>query len=93
VAAGAIVRQLRRLQLSNTPHTLHDEFPDDLDKIHALKMSNREFAQVLEKYDEINDQIHRAETRIEPISEQAEEILRKQRLVLKDKIAAALSAT
>jgi uncharacterized protein YdcH (DUF465 family) len=63
-----------------------------MDKIHALKMSNPEFAQVLEKYDEINDQIHRAETRIEPISEQAEEILRKQRLALKDKIASALSA-
>ncbi len=78
--------------MSNTPHTLHDEFPDDMDKIHALKISNPEFAQVLEKYDEINDQIHRAETRIEPISDQAEEILRKQRLALKDKIASALSA-
>jgi uncharacterized protein YdcH (DUF465 family) len=63
-----------------------------MDKIHALKISNPEFAQVLEKYDEINDQIHRAETRIEPISDQAEEILRKQRLALKDKIASALSA-
>lgn len=78
--------------MSNTPHTLHEEFPDDMDKIHALKVSNPEFAQVLEKYDQINDQIHRAETRIEPVSEEVEETLRKQRLALKDKIAAALSA-
>jgi uncharacterized protein YdcH (DUF465 family) len=90
--ADAIAKQPRKLQLSNTPHTLRDEFPDQMDKIHALKVSNPEFARVLEKYDEVNDQIHRAETRIDPISEQAEETLRKQRLVLKDTIAAALSA-
>ncbi|MBN9598190.1 MAG: DUF465 domain-containing protein [Afipia sp.] len=76
--------------MSNTPHTLHDEFPDQMDAIHALKVKSPEFAQVLEDYDEVNDQIHRAETRVEPVSEEAEALLRKKRLVLKDKIVSAL---
>lgn len=77
--------------MSNTPHTLRDEFPDQMDAIHALKVQNPEFAGILEEYDAINDQIHRAETRIDPVSEEAEVQLRKQRLALKDRIATALS--
>ncbi|MCK9554087.1 YdcH family protein [Aquamicrobium sp.] len=76
--------------MSNTPHMLRDEFPDQMDAIHALKVKSPEFARILEEYDEVNDQIHRAETRIEPVSDEAEVALRKQRLALKDKIAAAL---
>ncbi|MBN9073759.1 MAG: YdcH family protein [Rhizobiales bacterium] len=76
--------------MSNTPHTLGEEFPGQLDAIHALKASDDHFARILEEYDEVNDRIHRAETRIEPISDDAEAALRKQRLRLKDEIAAAL---
>lgn len=76
--------------MSNTPHTLRDEFPDQMDAIHALKVKSPEFARVLEEYDEVNDQIHRAETRIDPVSDEAEVSLRKQRLALKDRIASAL---
>jgi len=76
--------------LSNTPHTLGDEFPEQTDTIHALKAKNPEFAQVLTEYDEVNDRIHRAEARLDAISEEAEAALRRQRLALKDKIAAAL---
>ncbi|MCO5090899.1 DUF465 domain-containing protein [Bosea sp. (in: a-proteobacteria)] len=78
--------------MSNTPHTLRDEFPDQIDAIHALKAKSQDFAGVLEQYDEVNDQIHRAETRIAPVSEEAEAAMRKRRLALKDQIAAALSA-
>ena len=77
--------------MSNTPHTLRDEFPDQMDAIHALKVKDSEFASILEAYDAVNDQIHRAETRIDAVSEEAEVQLRKQRLALKDRIAAALS--
>jgi len=77
--------------MSNTPHTLHDEFPNQMDAIHALKASSPEFARILEEYDEVNDQIHRAETRIEPVSEETEALLRRKRLALKDRIAAALN--
>lgn len=78
--------------MSNTPHTLREEFAAEMDAIHALKVASPAFARVLEEYDEVNDQIHRAETRIEPISDEAETALRKKRLALKDKIATALRA-
>lgn len=77
--------------MSNTPHTLGEEFPGKLDAIHALKATDAHFARLLDQYDEINDSIHRAETRIEPISEQHEAELRKHRLALKDAIATALA--
>ncbi len=77
--------------MSNTPHTLRDEFPDQMEAIHALKMTSPEFVRILEEYDEVNDRVHRAETRIEPVSDEVEAALRKQRLMLKDKIASALN--
>mgnify|MGYP002620348564 CR=1 FL=1 len=76
--------------MSNTPHTLAEEFPGQMDKIHELKVSDPDFARLLEKYDEVNDQIHLAETRVQPIDEVAEENLRKVRLQVKDSIADAL---
>jgi len=78
--------------MSNTPHTLGEEFPGQLDAIHALKTTDATFAQVLVEYDEVNDQIHRAETNIEPVGEEFEATLRKRRLALKDTIAAAIAA-
>lgn len=78
--------------MSNTPHTLGEEFPGKLDAIHALKAGNEHFSRLLDEYDDVNDKIHRAETRIEPISDQHEAELRKRRLALKDAIAAALAA-
>lgn len=78
-------------ELSNTPHTLSDEFPDQMDKIHELKVSDAHFARILKEYDEINDQIHLAETKVEPIDQLAEVELRKRRLNLKDQIANYLS--
>lgn len=78
--------------MSNTPHTLGEEFPGQLDAIHALKAKDVRFAKVLDEYDEVNDQIHRAESRIEPVSEEVEATLRKRRLALKDTIAGALAA-
>lgn len=76
--------------MSNTPHTLGDEFPEQMGAIHALKAKSPEFTQVLTEYDEVNDKIHRAEARLDAISEEAEATLRRQRLALKDRIAAAL---
>lgn len=78
--------------MSNTPHTLGEEFPEQLDAIHALKVSDARFAKTLEEYDNVNDQIHRSETRVDMLSEEAETALRRRRLALKDTIAQALSA-
>ena len=73
--------------MSNTPHTLQEEFPADLDKLHALKVSNAHFAKLLDEYDTVNDKVHRAESRIDLMSDADEEGLRRQRSHLKDEIA------
>lgn len=76
--------------MSNTPHTLHDEFPAEAQKISALKGSDAHFAKILVEYDQINDKIHRAETRLDLLTETEEEVLRKTRSHLKDQIAKSL---
>ena len=76
--------------MSNTPHTLHDEFPAEAQKISALKVSDAHFAKLLTEYDAVNDKVHRAETRLDLLTEGEEEVLRKTRSRLKDQIAAAL---
>ncbi|MFN6925065.1 MULTISPECIES: YdcH family protein [Tabrizicola] len=76
--------------MSNTPHTLQEEFPGMAAKISALKVSDAHFARLLEEYDAVNDKVHRAETRLDLLTEAEEEVLRKTRSRLKDQIAAAL---
>jgi len=77
--------------MSNTPHTLGDEFPGQLAAIHALKVADSRFAKLLRDYDDINDKVHRAETRVDAVTEDVERALRKQRLTIKDAIALALA--
>ncbi len=77
--------------MSNTPHTLQDEFPGAGEKITALKTSDAHFARLLEAYDEVNDLVHRAETRVDLVTEARETELRKQRSRIKDQIARALA--
>ncbi|HMS94125.1 MAG TPA: DUF465 domain-containing protein [Tabrizicola sp.] len=76
--------------MSNTPHTLHDEFPAEAAKISALKAKDAHFARLLVEYDQVNDKVHRSETRLDLLTEAEEEILRKTRSRLKDQIATAL---
>ncbi|OWY17518.1 hypothetical protein B6V73_07595 [Thioclava sp. JM3] len=76
--------------MANTPHTLQDEFPTKLDRIHELKISNAHFAKLLDDYDTLNDRVHRAETNVEPMDSLAETDLRKQRAAVKDEIARML---
>ena len=63
---------------------------NDAQKISALKASDPHFAGLLIEYDVVNDKVHRAETRLDAVSEAEEETLRKVRARLKDQIAAAL---
>lgn len=78
--------------MSNTPHELHEEFPDEAEKIHALKVSNAHFARLAEDYHEINREVHRAESGVAPMDSLAETELRKKRAHLKDEIARLLAA-
>lgn len=72
-------------------HTIGDEFPEYKEQIHTLKTSNAHFQSLLTKWEEIDKQIARAESRIELMSEEQEEQLRLNRLSLKDEIYAMLS--
>ncbi|WP_212525352.1 YdcH family protein [Actibacterium sp. MT2.3-13A] len=77
--------------MSNTPHELAEEFPDQVEAIHDLKTKNAHFAKLVEEYHEVNRAVHRAETNVEPTDELHEGELRKQRLALKDEIARMLA--
>lgn len=79
--------------MSYVPHELHEEFPQAADQLHALKVSDAHFARLADTYHEVNREIHRIESEIAPASDQALEELKKQRLSLKDQIAAMLAAT
>ena len=78
--------------MSNTPHTLAEEFPGQGERISALKVKDAEFALLLEAYDMMNDAVHLAETRVKPVSEDEEKELRRRRLALKDQIAGRLAS-
>ncbi|MDJ0859049.1 MAG: YdcH family protein [Dinoroseobacter sp.] len=78
--------------MSNTPHELAEEFPDKVEVMSALKTSDAHFARLFDEYHEVNRAVHRAETRVEAISEEAEEDLRRQRMRLKDEIWSIISA-
>jgi uncharacterized protein len=73
--------------MSNTPHELADDFPDQAAQIQAMKAQDAHFAKLVAQYHEVNRAIHRAETRVEPVSEALEAELRHKRSHLKDHIA------
>lgn len=77
--------------MSNTPHELAEEFPEYVEKMHALKMSDAHFAKLFEEYHEVNRAVHRAETDVEPVGDEHMETMRKQRMVLKDEIYGMLT--
>lgn len=78
--------------MSNTPHELHEEFPEFAAKMTEMKSSNAHFAKLAEEYHEVNRAVHRAETNVEPTDQFNEETLRKTRAALKDEIYKMLSA-
>ncbi|HEY8580904.1 MAG TPA: YdcH family protein [Beijerinckiaceae bacterium] len=78
--------------MSHVPHELHEEFPEARERLHALKADDAHFARLAERYHEVNRAIHRAEAEVEPMSDDALEGLKKQRLALKDEIAGRLYA-
>jgi uncharacterized protein YdcH (DUF465 family) len=77
--------------MSHTPHELADDFPEKAEVIHALKEKDAHFARLAEEYHRINRAVHRAETGVEPLEDLAETQMRKERMHLKDQIAAILA--
>lgn len=76
--------------MSHTPHELAEEFPQNEVLLRELKAKDPHFSRLADEYHEVNRQIHRHESRVEPVSDFVEEELRKKRLSLKDEIASLL---
>jgi uncharacterized protein YdcH (DUF465 family) len=77
--------------MSHTPHELAEEFPDKIEKMSDLKQNDAHFAKLFEDYHEVNRAVHRAETDVEPTSDDRMVAMRKTRLMLKDKISRYLT--
>ena len=72
--------------MSHVPHELAEEFPEFSEKLHDLKLSDPHFARCFDEYHQINRQVHRNETNIEPVSDETLIDLRRRRMTLKDEI-------
>ena len=77
--------------MSHVPHELAEEFPEHVDRIHQLKVSDAHFAKLFDAYHEVNRAVHRAETNIEPTDDAHLGEMRKERLKLKDQIYGMLA--
>lgn len=77
--------------MSNTPHELAEEFPNDHPLLHRLKLEDAHFVTLSERYHAVNGEIHRIEAGVETPSDDYTEALKKQRLALVDEIAALLA--
>ena len=72
--------------MSHTPHALPLEFPEKATKISALKETDAHFAKLVEEYNAVNEKVHRAEARLDLLTEEEEEQLRKKRAAIKDHV-------
>lgn len=73
------------------PHELHEEFPGEASLIERLRKTDHDFGRLASDYEEVNRNIYRIESEEEPTADVVVERLKKQRLTLKDEIAAFLT--
>jgi uncharacterized protein len=67
-------------------HPLVKEFPEHRERIHALKTSDHHFARLFNEYETVDKEIVRIEDKLEATPDLALEILKKNRLALKDQL-------
>jgi hypothetical protein len=72
--------------MTHTPHELAADFPEHAERIHQLKMEDAHFARLADEYHQVNREIHRMETEVEPVSSDTEKHARERRVHLKDQI-------
>ncbi|MGC1495784.1 MAG: DUF465 domain-containing protein [Sulfitobacter sp.] len=76
--------------MSHTPHELAEEFPELGSDIAKLRQSDAHFENLTDAYHTVNRAVHRAETDVEPTSDDHMTEMRKRRSALKDQIYAYL---
>jgi uncharacterized protein YdcH (DUF465 family) len=67
-------------------HDLLHEFPDLETKIADLRGMNDEFARLMDRYDTLDARVRRLEELGVPVADETIEDLKKERLVLKDRL-------
>ena len=77
--------------MSGIPHELDDEFPKQAETIQRLASENAEFGALAARYHLVNSEIHHIETGEDAASDVRWEELKKERLLLKDRIVEQLS--
>jgi uncharacterized protein YdcH (DUF465 family) len=91
MAEFASVRKAWIQAMVHIPHSLADEFPQQTALIDRLTRTNHDFERLVRRYDEVNRDIYRIESEEAPAADEVLEKLKKQRLKLKDEIAALLA--
>ena len=72
--------------MSHTPHGLAEEFPAQALRISAMKEKDAHFANLVDEYNAVNKLVHRAESRLDLLTEEEEEQLRRKRAAIKDHV-------
>jgi uncharacterized protein YdcH (DUF465 family) len=65
-------------------------FPEYRELISRLKTSDRHFAHLFDKHNDLDQKIQRMEAHTEPSTHEEVEVLKKEKLLLKDQIYATL---
>lgn len=73
-------------------HDLAHEFPEHKTRIHDLKMSSGHFARLFERYHALDRDIHRMEVGAEVACDDRLNLLKAERVQLKDELYAMLQA-
>ena len=72
------------------PHDLRHEFPNLEAKIAILRETNEEFAELMNDYDTLDARVRKLEELGTPVADETIEDLKKERLLLKDRLYAFL---
>lgn len=67
-------------------HDLLHEFPDLEEKIASLHESNKRFADLMDEYDTLDARVRKLEELGTPVADETIEDLKKERLLLKDRL-------
>lgn len=78
--------------MSHSAHDLAAAFPQAAVRLHELKLNDAHYRKLSDAYYELDKAIHRAETGIEPASDEHVEALKKQRLAVLDAVADMVAA-
>lgn len=72
--------------MAHTPHELTDEFPEFVSLMRRLRETDSHYVNLSDQYHTLNRALHRAETNVEPTTDDHLVEMRKERMLLKDTI-------